>query len=148
LISPTLQFGATEPLSSSAAYADISAITAGYGLAWIEGLGFRFMVKKANGTTQCTSSVVPFGTVPSNQQIAVGDSASGTVVVATSPDSNAIHLYRFDNACKIIDDTNVSTSAMAPTEPRVVRGGSHVVVYWTEGTSSGHYRFLSDLLCH
>lgn len=148
LVSPTLGFGATEQLSTTASYADISAISAGYGIAWIEGAGFRFAIKKANGSTQCTSSVVPFGTVPSNQRIAVGDSAIGTVVVATSPDSNAIHLYRFDNACKVMDDANVNTTASAPTEPRVVRGGSHLVVYWTEGASSGRYRFLSDLVCH
>ncbi|MFZ5892557.1 MAG: EGF domain-containing protein [Myxococcota bacterium] len=148
LVSSTLTFGAVEQLSTTASYADISAIGAGYGLAWIEGVGFRFMIKKANGSTQCTSSVVPFGTVPSNQRVAVGDSAIGTVVVATSPDSNAIHLYRFDSACKVMDDIDVNTAANAPTEPRVVRGGSHVVVYWREGTSSGRYRFLSDLLCH
>ena len=104
------------------------------------------MIKKANGSTQCTSSVVPFGTMPSNQQVAVGDSALGNIVVATSPDSNLIHLYRFDNACKVIDDVDVTT-ATAPTEPRVSHGGSHVVVYWSD-SSGGRYRFLSDQICH
>ena len=86
----------TEQLSTSALYADLEAIAAGYGIAWIEGVGFRFMIKKANGSTQCTSSVVPFGTVPTNQQLAVSDSVNGNVVVATSPDGNLIHFYRFD----------------------------------------------------
>jgi len=147
LLSATLASGATEQLSTSALYADLETISAGYGLAWIEGVGFRFMIKKANGATQCTSSVIPFGTGPQNQQLAVSDSANGNVVVATSPDSNLIHLYRFDNACKLMDDADVSTSSSAPTEPRVVRGGGHVVVYWTDN-SGGHYRFLSDQLCH
>ena len=147
LLSATLVAGATEPLSTSASYADLEAITAGYGIAWIEGVGFRFMIKKASGATQCTSSVVPFGTVPSNQQLAVSDSANGNVVVATSPDSDLIHLYRFDNACKLMDDADVSTTSAAPIEPRIARGGGHVVVYWTDN-SGGHYRFMSDLLCH
>ncbi|HET9956102.1 MAG TPA: EGF domain-containing protein [Polyangiaceae bacterium] len=146
-ISASLQFGATEQLSTGAFSTDIAAITAGYGIAWIEGTGFRFMIKKPNGATQCTSSVIPFGAVAASQGIALGDSGKGTVVVATSPDTNAIHLYRFDNACKVIDDTDVSTGASAPTEPRVVHGGTNVVVYWNEGTT-GRYRFLSDSLCH
>ena len=147
LLSATLTPGATERLSTSAEYADLETITAGYGLAWIEGVGFRFMIKKTSGATQCTSNVVPFGTVPLSQQVAVSDSANGNIVVATSPDSNLIHLYRFDNACKLVDDIDVSTTSIAPTEPRVVRGSGHVVVYWTDN-SGGHYRFLSDLLCH
>ena len=146
-VSSTLAFGTPETLSTTALDADLEAITAGYGLAWIEGVGFRFMIKKANGSTQCTSSVVPFANAPSNQKIAVSDSANGNVVVVTSPDNNQIRLYRFDNACKLVDDTDVSTTSTAPTEPRVVRGGSHVVVYWSD-SSGGHYRFLSDQLCH
>jgi len=147
LLSATLASGATEQLSTTALYADLEAITAGYGIAWIEGLGFRFMIKKANGATQCTSSVIPFGSVASNEQLAVSDSANGNVVVATSPDNNLIHLFRFDNSCKLMDDANVSTTSTAPTEPRVARGGGHVVVYWTD-SSGGHYRFFSDLLCN
>ena len=147
LLSASLAAGATEQLSTSALYADLEAITAGYGIAWVEGVGFRFMIKKANGTTQCTSSVVPFGSVAASQQLAVSDSAYGNVVVATSPSSNLIHLYRFDNACKLMDDADVSTTSSAPTEPRVVRGGGHVVVYWTD-TTGGQYRFLADDLCH
>jgi len=147
LISATLAFGSPEQLATAANYADIAAIGAGYGLAWIEGLGFRFAIKQPNGATQCTSSVISFGSVPSNQQVAVADSANGTVVVATSPDSNLIHLYRFDSSCKVIDDTDVTTTANAPTEPRVVLGGGHLMVVWTDATKA-HYRFLSDLLCH
>jgi len=147
LLSPTLVPGATEQLATAASYADISAIGAGYGLAWIEGLGFRFAIKKADGSTQCTSSVVSFGTIPSNQQLAVADSTNGTVVVATSPDSNLIHLYRFDSACKVKDDIDVTTTANAPTEPRVALGGGHVLVFWIDAAYA-HYRFLSDLLCH
>ena len=146
LISSTLQFGATESLSTAAYYADVAAISAGYGLAWIEGAGFRFMIKNASGTSVCTSSVIPFGTVASGQQVAVGDTAYGTLVVVTSPDSNVIHLYRFSNACKVIDDTNVSSTASAPTEPRIAVGGGNEVVFWMEAIA--HYRFLSDLLCH
>jgi hypothetical protein len=146
LISSTLQFGATESLSTAAYYADVAAISAGYGLAWIEGAGFRFMLKQATGATVCTSSVIPFGTVAANQQVAVGNTSLGTLVVVTSPDSNAIHLYRFSNACKVIDDTNVSSTASAPTEPRIAVGGGNEVVFWMEAVP--HYRFLSDLLCH
>jgi hypothetical protein len=147
LLSATLVPGTTEQLSTAALYADIEAVAAGYGIAWIEGLGFRFLLKNAAGATQCTSSVVPFGTVASNQQVAVSDSANGNLVVATSPDSNLVHLYRFDNSCKLMDDTDLSTTSTAPTEPRVVHGGVQVVSYWTD-SMGGHYRWLSDLLCH
>jgi len=147
LVSPTLVPGTTEQLSTAASFVDISAISAGYGIAWVEGLGFRFTIKKPNGSTQCSSSVVPFGTVPANQQVAVADSATGTVVVATSPDSNLIRLYRFDSACKLMDDADVTTTANAPTNPRVALGNGQLLVYWTDA-SNGHYRLLSDLLCH
>jgi hypothetical protein len=145
-LSASLAMGTTETLSTTALYADLDPIAAGYGLAWIEGVGFRFAIKKASGATQCTSSTIPFSNVPANQQLAVSDSAYGNVVVATSPDNNVIHLYRFDNNCKQMDDIDVSTTSTAPTEPRISHGGSHVVVYWTD-MSGGHYRFLSDQLC-
>lgn len=147
LLSASLVPGTTEQLSTTALYADVKAISTGYGLAWIEGVGFRFAIKNAAGVTQCTSSVVPFGTVAANQQVSVGDSANGNIVVATSPDSNLVRLYRFDKSCKLIDDIDVSTTSTAPTEPRVVRAGGNVVAYWSD-TSGGHYRFMSDLLCH
>ena len=147
LLSATLVPGTTEQLSTTALYADLKAITAGYGLAWVEGVGFRFMIKNAAGATQCSSSVIPFGTVPAKQQVAVNDSTNGNVVVATSPDSNLVRLYRFDNTCKLKDDIDVSSSSSAPTEPRVARDSLHVVTYWTD-SSGGHYRWLSDLLCH
>jgi hypothetical protein len=149
LVSPTLQVGTAEQLSTAAYYADVEPISAGWGLAWIEGLGFRFMIKQTSGSTKCTSSVIPFGSVASNQQVALGDTPNGTVVVATSPDSNAIHLYRFDGSCKLIDDTNLNSAASAPTTPRIAVDDSHLVTYWTDGTpATGHYRFLSNLLCH
>ena len=147
MLNASLTPGTAEQLSTTAQFADLEAIAAGYGIAWVEGVGFRFMIKNASGATQCTSSVVPFGTVPANQQLAVSDSAIGNIVVATSPDSNLIHLYRFDNSCKLMDDIDVSTTSTSPTEPRVVHGVSNVVIYWTDSTG-GRYRFLSDQLCH
>ncbi len=147
LVSPALELGESEQLSDSAFYADVSSIEGGYGLAWIEGAGFKFMIKNTDGVTECTSNVIPFGTVAANQEVAITDSAHGVVVVATSPDSNAVHLYRFDANCTVIDDIAVSTSASAPKAPSVARSGSNVVIYWTEG-STGRYRFVSDLLCH
>jgi hypothetical protein len=147
LVSPSLVPGATEQLSTAASFVDISAIGAGYGLAWIEGLGFRFQIKRPNGNTQCSSSVVSFGSVPANQQVAVADSAHGAVVVATSPDSNLIRLYRFDSSCKLMDDADVTTTANAPKHPRVALGNGQLLVFWIDA-SNGHYRLLSDLLCH
>lgn len=35
----------------------------------------------------------------------------------------------------------MGTTPSAPTEPRVVRGGGHVAVYWAD-PSGGHYRFF------
>lgn len=147
LISSDLEFGTVEELSSTAFYADVSAISAGFGLAWVEGLGFRFAIKKANGSTQCTSNVIPFGTVAANQELAIADSANGVVVVVTSPDSNLVRLYRFDGECEVIDSAELKTGASAPKAPAVARSGANLVIYWTEG-STGHYRFVSDQLCH
>lgn len=147
LLSPSLEFGATEELSATAYYADLASVDTGYAIAWVEGAGFRFMLKDSNGTTACTSSVVPFGTVAANQELALADSAHGVVVIATSPDSNTVHLFRFSDACEVTDDTDVSSSATAPTAPSAARSGTNLVIYWTEG-STGHYRFVSDSLCH
>jgi len=147
LISASLQFGTKEQLSSTANYADIAATSTGYGVAWIDGAGFRFMSRQANGSARCTSNVVPFGAVAASLQLAVGDSAKGTMVVATSPEGNAIRMFRFDGACKLIDDIDVSTDAKAPTEPRVAVSNGRVLIYWREVESSGHYRVLSDQLC-
>jgi hypothetical protein len=121
-------------------------INAGYAITWIEGVGFRFVIKQTNGNTLCTSSVIPFGTVPSNKQLALAVTSSGTVVVATSPDSDAIALFRFDDSCKVIDQSNVSPNAKAPTGPSIAVENRQVVVAWTESDNS-HYRFLSDQLC-
>lgn len=147
LVSAPLQFGPTEQLSGNAFYADVSVIDDGYGLVWVEGVGFRFMIKKPDGSTMCTSDIVPFGTVAANQELALADSANGVVVVATSPDSNLVHLYRFDDGCHLIDDTALKASPAAPTAPAIARSGTNLVIYWTEG-STGQYRLVSDLLCH
>jgi hypothetical protein len=121
-----------------AASPDITAMGDGYAAAWSSSNGVFYQRLNVDGGLPCIGSDVPLPIAAlSDRSVAIAGTDGLAFVLVTDRANNIVHLLRFDDACRLIDRTEIEVSDV-PSRPAIAAGGGHVAACWSEGTGDDH----------
>jgi hypothetical protein len=138
-------FGAIE----NAASPDISAAGSDYAAAWSTPNGVFHQRMHIDGSLPCIGAEVALrAAVISDRAVAVAATDQHSFVLVTDELNNVVHLLRFDDECRLVDQAEIEAGAV-PSRPAIAVGGGHVAACWSEGTSDNHSecRVMGVSLC-
>jgi hypothetical protein len=138
-------FGAVE----NAASPDISAAGSDYAAAWSTPNGVFHQRMHIDGSLPCIGAEVALrAAVISDRAVAVAATDQHSFVLVTDELNNVVHLLRFDDECRLVDQAEIEAGAV-PSRPAIAVGGGHVAACWSEGTSDNHSecRVMGVSLC-
>jgi hypothetical protein len=134
---------------ANAASPDISAAGSAYTAAWSTPGGVFHQRMHVDGSLPCIGAEVALRAAAiSDRAVAVAAGDRHSFVLVTDKLNNVVHLLRFDDECRLVDQTEIEAGAV-PSRPAIAVGGGHVAACWSEGTSDNHSacRVMGVSLC-
>jgi hypothetical protein len=146
-VNASLVMGSPSQLTDSGINPDIVGVPSGYAIAWVTAAGFSFQVFTTAGAAVCGPSNVPFGNgvLEATDAIALESTQYGTVALATDQGGH-VGLYRFDAACKLIDQQDIQPTATSAGSPNMAVGAGKLAITWNDSTNN-YVRVLDERLC-